>query len=333
MPKKPLDELSVKELQQLLYLKKRARRRARWQRLKSQGRVVDVAHLASPKGSPPPLARPHARPTGALARYTLQAERAEVKAAESTLARLFRRDIAYWRRFANRLLLVVEVLAFAGFLAAVAVFWQAMSELNRDANRSADVVIAALSAPTPSPTPIIGAVVLPSGHRPPQSGRPPQPGEAGGVPDHLLPLIEAYEPPPAPTPGAEQARRIQIPSLDLDKPIVQGDDWDALKKGVGQHIGSAQPGQTGNLVLSAHNDIYGKIFRHLDQLEPGDEIIIHTERRSYTYVVRELQIVQPTDVWVMAPTDYPSATLISCYPYLVNNKRIVVFADLVTQGT
>jgi sortase A len=44
--------------------------------------------------------------------------------------------------------------------------------------------------------------------------------------------------------------------------------------------------------------------------------------------VRELRVVEPTDVWVLEPTEHASATLISCYPYLVNNKRIIIFADL-----
>jgi sortase A len=105
-----------------------------------------------------------------------------------------------------------------------------------------------------------------------------------------------------------------------------------LKKGVGQHVGTGLPGKPGNLVLSAHNDIYGETFRELDKLKPGDEIIVSTERRSYTYVVRDLEVVSPTDVWVMGETDHASTTLISCYPYLVNNKRIVVFADLAATG-
>ncbi len=175
---------------------------------------------------------------------------------------------------------------------------------------------------------MIDVVVLPSGHKPPVDGRPPEQGEAGDIPAHLLPAINAYVPPPIPTPSQEQARRVQIPAIDVDSPIFQGDDWEQLKKGVGQHIGSALPGQVGNLVLSAHNDIYGEIFRHLDKLTPGDEIIVSTDRQSYTYVVRKLEVVDPTDVWVMAPTEHASGTLISCYPYQVNNQRIIVFADL-----
>jgi sortase A len=70
----------------------------------------------------------------------------------------------------------------------------------------------------------------------------------------------------------------------------------------------------------------------LDELKPGDEIIISTERQSYTYVVNDVDVVEPTEVSVMASTEHASTTLISCYPYLVNNKRIVVFADLAMAG-
>jgi sortase A len=87
----------------------------------------------------------------------------------------------------------------------------------------------------------------------------------------------------------------------------------------------------GNLVLSAHNDIFGEIFRRLDELQPGDELQIYTASQIFTYVVTGTRIVAPTEVSILAPKDYPSVTLISCYPYLVDNKRIAVFADLKTQ--
>jgi sortase A len=55
---------------------------------------------------------------------------------------------------------------------------------------------------------------------------------------------------------------------------------------------------------------------------------VHTNRRAHTYVISGWDIVEPTSVEVMAPTDTPTLTLISCYPYLVDNKRIVVTAEL-----
>jgi sortase A len=138
---------------------------------------------------------------------------------------------------------------------------------------------------------------------------------------------------PIPTPGPGQARNIFIPALWNDAaPVVQGDGWEQLKKGVGQHIGSPNPGQKGNVVLSAHNDIFGELFRYLDRLKPGDEVQLwtttQTGTRIYVYRVTGIRIVQPTDVSVMAPTERPTLTLVSCYPYMVDKQRIVVFAEL-----
>jgi sortase A len=83
------------------------------------------------------------------------------------------------------------------------------------------------------------------------------------------------------------------------------------------------------MVVSAHNDIFGELFRHLDQLKPGDEVLVSTATRQWEYRVTGVQIVEPTDVSVMGSTERPTLTMISCYPYLVDNQRIVVFAELV----
>jgi sortase A len=99
---------------------------------------------------------------------------------------------------------------------------------------------------------------------------------------------------------------------------------------VAQHLGTPDPGQPGNIVLSAHNDIFGQIFRRLDELAPGDEVQLHTASQVLVYVITGAKVVEPTEVSVMAPTAHPSLTLISCYPYLVDDQRIVVFADLKT---
>jgi sortase A len=170
--------------------------------------------------------------------------------------------------------------------------------------------------------------VLPSGHTPPTAPGGAAPNEAE-IPEHLRPLVQQLASIPLPTPGPQQATRIQISAIGVDAPVVQGDGWEQLKKGVAQHVGTANPGEKGNLVLSAHNDIFGEIFRDLDLLKPGDLVIIHTtNQRTFTYLVTGTQIVEPTQVEVMAPTPDGVVTLISCYPYLVDNKRIVVRAVL-----
>lgn len=224
------------------------------------------------------------------------------------------------RKVLDGLLLLVEVAAVVGVIVVILNGLNIIRELNQE-------VATVLEQPTLTPTPLVVAVVLPSGHTPPNAEGGAQPNDAE-IPDHLRPLVQSLASIPIPTPGPEQAIRIQIPAINIDAPVVQGDGWQQLKKGVGQHISSVNPGENGNVVLSAHNDIFGEIFRDLDQLEPGDEIVLYTNQRSHTYIVTESQVVEPTRVEVMAPTTQPTTTLISCYPYLVDDQRIVVTARL-----
>lgn len=241
-------------------------------------------------------------------------ETPEVEASSSFRPRTRR------RRWVDRILLVVEVLAVLGLVAVLFNGLEILRTLNRE-------VAAAIEQPTFTPTPLVMAVVLPSGHIPPDAQGNTRPNEAE-IPEHLRPMVQSLANLPVPTPGPEQGIRIQIPAIGIDAPIVLGDGWEQLKKGVAQHIGTANPGQKGNMVLSAHNDIFGEIFRDLDRLQPGDQVIIYTHQRQYVYVVNRTQIVEPTQVEVMAATKYPTVTLVSCYPYLIDKQRIVVFAKL-----
>ena len=226
------------------------------------------------------------------------------------------------RVWADRALLLLEFAAVIGLGYIFINGLNVLSQLNRE------VASGFAAGETASPTPLIGPVVLPSGHTPPSAGEPAQPNEAE-IPENLRPLVQAYAAAiEIPTPGPEQALGIKIPAIEVNAPIVQGDGWEELKRGVGQHIGSANPGQPGNLVLTGHDDIYGEIFRDLDQLEPGDEITVFTASNSYVYVVTEKMIVAPTYVQVMDPTSGATLTLITCYPYLIDSQRIVVRAEL-----
>jgi sortase A len=181
--------------------------------------------------------------------------------------------------------------------------------------------------PTLTPTPLIRPMILPGGRN---SSIIETTVESGyDIPVHLRPLMNTSVSLPVPTPYPQQATRIQIPKLGIDTPVVQGDEAEQLKKGVGQHLGTADPGTIGNMVLSGHNDTYGEVFRYLDQLEEGDLVIVYTSGRSYTYVVDKWILVTPDRVKVMDPTPYASLTLISCYPYLIDTQRIIVTARLV----
>ncbi|MFH1186002.1 MAG: sortase [Chloroflexota bacterium] len=224
------------------------------------------------------------------------------------------------RRWFDHVLLIAEVLAVFSLIAVMGNGLSVLTTLNR-------AVASAFQPPTPQPTPIIFEVVLPEGHTPPNSPGGARPNEAE-VPEFLRPIFRSAQAIPMPTPGRYQAIRIQIPAIDVDAPVVQGDGWEQLKKGVAQHLGTPDPGETGNIVLSGHNDVFGEVFRDLDRLQPGDAIILLTSQRRYVYIITGAQMVEPTAVEVMAPTSDARVTLISCHPYLVDIHRIVVSAVL-----
>lgn len=103
----------------------------------------------------------------------------------------------------------------------------------------------------------------------------------------------------------------------------------------GWHIDSAAPGETGNVVLNGHNNVYGEVFRDLDKIEAGDEIIIRADGTNYVYAVAERHIIK--DKWVsvetheenaqwVQPTEDDRLTLVTCWPYTGNTHRLIVVA-------
>lgn len=294
--RKAPEDLSVEELRRLLIEKRRGARRERLEHFKRTGRVVDVA--------------PDALEASAPVVETLE------DSGDQSQVPVSRR-----RRVMDRILLGVEVLAVMGLVGVLVSGLGILRDLNQE-------VASALIQETLTPTPLVMAVVLPSGHTPPDAQGNTRPN-LEEIPAHLQPMVQSLANMPVPTAAPDQAIRIQIPAIKIDAPVVQGDGWEQLKKGVGQNISSsANPGQNGNIILSAHNDVYGELFRYLDKLAPGDQVILYTQQRQYVYVVDRSSIVEPTAVEVMASTGSPTVTLISCYPYLVDKQRIVVFARL-----
>ncbi len=297
--KKSVDDMSIQELRQVIIEKQRAERSRQPSQYRRSKRMINV----EPVDTPGLLSDDPSQPDDDLTHYLP--------------------DRKPRRTFFDRVLVGIEVIAVVGLVFLFFNIFGILKNLNQES-------IASMTLPTLTPTAIIQAVVLPSGHTPPT--------DPGGVrfndseiPEHLRAHVQAMASLPLPTSSPEQAIRIRIPAISVDAPVVMGDGEEQLKKGVGQYIHSPNPGQSGNLVLSAHNDVFGEIFRDLDQLETGDEVIIYTNQRAYTYVVQQQQVVGPLQVEVMASTNEPVVTLISCYPYMVDTQRMVITATLLNQ--
>lgn len=112
--------------------------------------------------------------------------------------------------------------------------------------------------------------------------------------------------------------------------LYEGIRLTTLAFGPGHWPGSAEPGQVGNVVVAGHRTSKHKVFRNLDDLVAGDKIIFHVGSAEFVYLVNRIEIVEPTDVWIINPTDTPTATLFACHPPGSTTQRIVVFADLAT---
>lgn len=343
--KRSVDELSVEELERILAIKKRQERQKRLQRMQQDGRVIDMPP-EKPAAAPPVPVQP-AKPESSAALPARTIHLAPESVSRKISEPHFDEDVEkdtfkpkkptsdlIWRKFVDRSLILVEVAAVFGLVIMGVVLLQGIGTLQSETAQAQAFAEEQRRAgiPTIAPTPQLRLVqfVLPGGHTPPNEAGASQ-FNYDEVPVHLRGLVQdqilnpIIERPPQ---TDETPLRVIIPAIGVDHTIVQGVDWTALSQGVGQLTNGATPSDdTTNVVLAAHNDIFGEIFRHLDQLEPGQQFQIHTRTRIYNYTITGKEVVSPDAVHVMEHQGRPTATLISCYPYQDNRQRIIIFAD------
>ena len=120
---------------------------------------------------------------------------------------------------------------------------------------------------------------------------------------------------------------IAIPRIDVMQALYRGVTLPTLDKGVGWWPGTAMPGQVGNVVLGGHRTSKKKPFRNIDQLQPGDEILLSSADGDFVYIVDRTFIVEPTDVWIIDQTTDATLTLFACHPPGSTRERIVVVAN------
>lgn len=138
-------------------------------------------------------------------------------------------------------------------------------------------------------------------------------------------------PTPAPPPPVDlRPTRVTIPAIGVDSTIVevflQDGTWQVADYAVGYHNGTGIVG-TSNMVLAGHKGVRGAVFRDLEQVQPGDEIVITAAGQHFQYRVRTTGNVWPSQVEVMFPTQQPQVTLLTCTNW--DTQRFVVVADFI----
>lgn len=155
----------------------------------------------------------------------------------------------------------------------------------------------------------------------------------------------------APRGSLSRTARVIIPAINVDAPIKEMGwkttiqdgqeitDWDLPEDEVGHSINSVEAGEAGNVVLSAHNNIYNALFRKLYTLKPGQDVtLVNDSGQKFTYEVSQSYIVkeagatpaeQLANAQVLLPTRDARLTLISCWPETSNTHRAIVIAKLI----
>jgi len=111
--------------------------------------------------------------------------------------------------------------------------------------------------------------------------------------------------------------RLQIPRLGYDEIVLDGATPRTLAFGPARLYSGANFGEPGNLLLAGHRTSW---FQPLESVAKDDSIQIawfdkRARQHSRTYRVTTIQIVDPRDVTLLAPTGDDALTLITCYPF------------------
>src|SRR5215216_421206 len=137
------------------------------------------------------------------------------------------------------------------------------------------------------------------------------------------------DPPPRvlkkkPLPG-DAIGRIEIPALGVTDYVVEGTDTANLRKGPGHYPETPLPGGRGTAAIAGHRTTYGAPFRHIDELDRGDRIIVDMPDGRFVYRVQGTRIVDDQDLSVLDAAGYRRLMLSACHPLYSAAQRIIVY--------
>jgi sortase A len=163
----------------------------------------------------------------------------------------------------------------------------------------------------------------------PTSGPSPDTSAVATVPDTTAAATVPVTPPTTPArviAAGDPVALLELPTIGLEKIVVAGVGAEDLRQGPGHYPDTPLPGQLGNVAIAGHRTTYGAPFYDLDQLEPGDEVVLTTPEGRFVYRVTEQFVVSPSDYSVIGPTGGDTLTLTTCHPRYSARERLIVRA-------
>jgi sortase A len=120
--------------------------------------------------------------------------------------------------------------------------------------------------------------------------------------------------------------KMRIPRLDLDAVVVNGTSAADLRRGPGRHVDTYMPGERELVYIAGHRTTYGAPFSEINELRPGDEIVLELPYASFEYVVTRHRIVDDSNLSVLESPGHEQLVLQACHPRFFASERYLVYA-------
>ena len=219
----------------------------------------------------------------------------------------------FWTAGNALMLLGVVILLYVGGLYATESYGRYAARGDTDVPAPAAITIPAASEPAPFIPPLLNT--------------PSQAPSTSGQIVSAAPDAETIQP--------LTVSRIAIPSINVDAKVVEvgwdiqeqdGEEfavWQVAEYAVGHHRGSANPGDGENIVLAGHVGGFGKVFKDLYYVEPGEQITLYSNGEQYLYTIDDIIIVEEEgaseeqraeNARLIDPTGHEMLTLVTCWP-------------------
>ena len=107
--------------------------------------------------------------------------------------------------------------------------------------------------------------------------------------------------------------RLTVPAYGEDMIVLAGATGRTLAFGPGYLQATAKPGTTGNTVIVGHRDSH---FAFLKNLTVGGMVYLQNDNNdNHPYRITQTKVVHESDLSPITPTETPTLTLITCYPF------------------
>jgi len=111
--------------------------------------------------------------------------------------------------------------------------------------------------------------------------------------------------------------RLTVPSRKIELYVLADASGRTLAFGPGHLSGSAMPGESGTILISAHRDTH---FAFLELLLPGDEVCIETPRGAlFRYRVVYTEVIDKSALGRVLSDHGEELKLVTCYPFRAIN--------------